>query len=150
MRNFKFLSLLMFVVLSVGFAACGDDDDDDDDGGGSVTASALIGTWETYWTTGYEKATGEEELRWDKAVSEAEKDRITFSADGTVLDEEDPQTWKLNGNKLTITDTDGEDSKTFTVLKLTSTELVVEKHIKETVAGVQYEYYDKSTFKKVK
>lgn len=139
----------MFVVLSVGFAACGDDDDDDDDGG-SVTASALIGTWETYWMTGYEKVPGREELKWDEAVPESEKDRITFNADGTSLDGTYPQTWKLNGNKLTITDTDGTDSETFTVLKLTSTELVIEMYDEETIEGSRYEYYDKFTFKKIK
>lgn len=143
MRNFKFLSLLMFVVLSVGFTACGDDDDDE------ISADNLVGTWELYWSAGYEKYNGEED-RWDEAVDESDKFRMTFNSDGTGVEDDDNQSfnWKLDGKKLTITG--GGESQTVTLVKMSSSELVVESSEKGTDNGKPYEFYDKLTFKRVK
>lgn len=133
----------MFVILSVGFTACGDDDDDD-----GVSADKLVGTWELYWNAGYQKSNGEED-RWDEAVTEADKEKITFKADGTgVNDDNESCTWKLDGKKLTITS--GGESETVTLLKLNSAELIVEYFEKGTDEDGTYEYYDKFTYKKIK
>lgn len=49
MKTFKFLSLILGLVLgSFAFVACGDDDDDSDKGGQSsevITTDELVGTW---------------------------------------------------------------------------------------------------------
>lgn len=49
MKTFKFLSLILGLVLgSFAFVACGDDDDDSDKGGQSsevITIDELVGTW---------------------------------------------------------------------------------------------------------
>ncbi len=49
MKKFKFLSLILGLVLgSFAFVACGDDDDDSDKGGQSsevITIDELVGTW---------------------------------------------------------------------------------------------------------
>lgn len=138
MKNLKFLSFVLFAILSVGFISCGDDDDEI---GGKDT---LVGTWQCTWSEGYEKdlLNSNNDDEWNGA----EDFTATFKADGTAVIDGDGCKWKLEGNKLSIVDDDARDEwDVFTVLKLTDSELIIESYEKDD----RYEYYDKSTFKKI-
>lgn len=142
MKNLKFLSFMLFAILSVGFISCGDDDDEI---GGKDT---LVGTWQCTWSEGYEKYLHNSDN--DDEWNGAEDFTTTFKADGTVTADGDTGKWKLEGNKLTMTFTYGNDEtesdvQVFTVLKLTDSEMIIESYEKND----EYEYYDKSTFKKI-
>ncbi len=139
MKTLKYLSFLLFAfVLSAGVASCSDDDD--------VDSAAIVGTWEVTWTEGYEHDLEDPEYNYE--WSDAEEDTyVTFNGDGTGIDaDEDLIYWKLKGNKLSVR-YDGDDYETtYTVLKLTGTEMVLETYEQEE----GYEYYEKTTLKKVK
>lgn len=137
MKNLKFLSFVLFAVLSVSLISCGDDDEI----GGKDT---LIGTWQCTWTEGYDK-----DLNYpkdDEVWNQAGDFTATFKEDGTAVINEDFSKWKLEGDKLSIADDDGKDEwDVYTVLKLTDSELVIEILEKDS----HYEYYEKITFKKL-
>ena len=138
MKNLKFLSFVLFAILSVGFISCGDDDDEI---GGEDT---LVGTWQCTWSEGYEKDL--QNSANDDEWNGAEDFTVTFKADGTAVIDGDGCKWKLEGNQLSIVDDDARDEwEVSTVLKLTDSELIIESYEK----GDRYEYYDKSTFKKI-
>lgn len=140
MKTIKFLSLLMFVALSAGFASCSDDDDD-------FESADLVGTWEATHSDGWSKDPENpvDDGEWSGPVDEDEKDRVTFKADGTGIDGEgDTFKWQLDGNKLTTIYSDYSDSGK--ILKLTGNELVVESYFKEDT----WEVYSKDTYKRVK
>ena len=48
MKNLKFLSFMLFAIMSVSLISCGDDDEI----GGRDT---LVGKWQCTWSEGYEK-----------------------------------------------------------------------------------------------
>lgn len=137
MKNLKFLSFMLFAIMSVSLISCGDDDDEI---GGRDT---LVGKWQCTWSEGYEKY-AEHYDEWN----EEDDFVITFNEDGTVISDGETGKWKLEGDKLTITyiyDDEFEESEICTVLKLTDSELVLESSEKDS----DYEYYEKSTFKKI-
>lgn len=139
MKTIKFLSLLMFVALSAGFASCSDDDD--------FESADLVGTWETTYSEGWSKDPENpvDDGEWSGPVEEDEKYQITFKADGTGIGGDgDTFKWQLDGNKLTIIYSN--DSESGKILKLTGNELVVESHFKEDT----WEVYSKDTYKRVK
>ena len=132
---------MLFAVLSVCLISCGDDDDEI--GGKDV----LVGTWQCTWTQGYEK-----DLRNpgdDEEWNEADDFTVTINADGTATSDGETGRWSLEGNKLTMTFTYGSDSESevqiFNVLRLTDSEMVLETSEKDD----EYEYYEKTTFKKI-
>ncbi len=138
MKTLKYLSFLLFAfVLSAGFASCSDDDE-------GVDSSAIVGKWEITWSEGYERDSEDPEYddEWSEAVGGI---YVVFNSDGTGYeeDESDPFTWTLEGDKITV------KSKYYTevsdVVKLTSSEMILEYYEREGSA----EYYEKLTFKKV-
>lgn len=139
-EDFKVLSVMMIVALSAGFASCSNDDDE-------MTSETLVGTWETTWEEGWSKNTEDptDLEEWNDACSEEDKYQMTFKADGTGIDGvSDSFTWKLDGNVLTITN--GEDTESAKVLKLTESEIVIEVTYKDG----KWESYEKTTYKRVK
>lgn len=140
MKNWKLFSLVLFAFMSLSLVSCGDDDEVGD-------SNALVGTWQCTWIEGYEKYANNPE--YDEEWNEADDFTTTFNADGTTIADGDAGKWKLEGNILTMTFPDDggseDDIQIYTVLKLTDSELVLEMLEK----GENYEYYDKSTFKKI-
>lgn len=141
MKTIKFLSLLMFVALSAGFASCSDDDDFDE--------ADLVGTWETTWSEGWYKDTDypEDNEEWNEAVT-GDKTVVTFKANKQGIDGAgDSFSWSLEGDKITLVYPNGSDSSlTGKILKLNSTTLIVESSSKEGSES----YYEKTTYKKIK
>ena len=138
MKTLKYFSfILLSLVLGVGFTSCGDDDE-------GIDPSAIVGKWEAVWSEGYEIDDEEPEYndRWSEEVG---GEFVTFEADGSGYYQNNTQkfSWKLEGNQLTI----GErySTEVYTVLKLNASEMVLEYYEKED----SYEYYDKTTCRKV-
>ena len=139
MKNLKFLSFMLFAIMSVSLISCGDDDEI----GGRDT---LVGKWQCTWSQGYENYANNPE--YNDEWNEEGDFTVTFNEDGTVVADGDTGKWKLEGDKLTIIyayDDDSEDNEVYTVLKLTDSELILESSEKDS----DYEYYDKSTFQKI-
>lgn len=148
MKNLKFLLFIVFSILCVGFTACGDEKEDL--GGVEeevVDKDSLIGTWQCVGAVGYEKYTYNPEYstEWDKVPELT----VTLQEDGTIVANENSGKWKLKGYQLTTTFVYREilvvDERTFTILELSGSELIIERSKK----GVDYDYYDKLTFKKI-
>ena len=138
MKTLKYFSFFLFaLVLGAGFASCSDDDE-------SVDSSAIVGLWEVTWTEGYEYDSEDPEYNdeWSEALNGI---KFKFNSDGTGYegDESDTFTWSLEGNRLTIQG--GYYTEVSTVLKLTSSELVLEYYDEDD----SYKYYEKLTFKRV-
>lgn len=139
MKNLKFLSFVLFAVMSVSLFSCGDDDEEIGD------RNTLIGTWQCTWSEGFVREVNypDENEDWSKA----EDYTVTFNADGTCRwSNGDTGKWKLEGNKLSTVDDDARDEwYALTVLKLTDSELIIEDYEKDEYG----EYYEKATFKKI-
>lgn len=140
MKTIKFLSLLMFVALSAGFASCSDDDD--------FEAADLVGTWESTWSEGWYKDTEypDDNEEWNEATTGKDVMVVMFNADGKGVDAAgDTFSWSLDGDKLTLVYS-GKYAYTSVgkVLKLTDKELVVETS--ETEGSESS--YEKTTFKR--
>ena len=138
MKTLKYLSFLLFAfVLSAGFASCGDDDE-------GVDPSAIVGKWEAVWDEGYEIDYEEPEYN-DSWSEEVGGEFVTFEADGSGYYQNNTQkfSWKLEGNQLTIDER--YSTEVYTVVKLNASEMVLEYYEKED----SYEYYDKTTCRKV-
>ncbi len=138
MKTLKYLSFLLFAfVLSVGFASCSDDDE-------SIDPAAIVGKWEAVWSEGYEIDDEEPEYndRWSEEVG---GEFVTFEADGSGYYQNNTQefSWKLEGNQLMIDER--YSTEVYTVVKLNASEMVLEYYEKED----SYEYYDKTTCRKV-
>lgn len=152
MKTIKFLSLLMFVALSVGFASCSDDDD--------VDSEALLGTWEATYSEGWYKDTDypQDDTTWKGTWAENEDESelpavITLGKDGKGTyrygynTREYPCTWSVDGNKFSFTTTDenGKDNTvTVKIVSQADTELQVEFSYK----GGSKSMYEKTTYKK--
>lgn len=152
MKTIKFLSLLMLVALSAGFASCSDDDD--------VDSEALLGTWEATYTEGWYKDTDypKDNADWKGTWAQYGDDSmlpavLTLGKDGKGTYRYDynvrdyPCTWSVNGNKFSFTTTDEngkDDTATVKVVSQTDTELQVEfSYKKDSESG-----YEKTTYKK--
>ena len=138
MKTLKYFSfILLSLVLGVGFTSCGDDDE-------GIDPSAIVGKWEAVWSEGYEIDDEEPEYN-DSWSEEVGGEFVTFEADGSGYYQNNTQkfSWKLEGNQLTI----GErySTEVYTVVKLNASEMVLEYYEKED----SYEYYDKTTCRKV-
>jgi len=93
MKNLKFLSFMLFAIMSVSLISCGDDDEI----GGRDT---LVGKWQCTWSEGYEKYANNPE--YNDEWNEEGDFTVTFNEDGTVVADGDTGKWKLEGDKLTI------------------------------------------------
>lgn len=138
MKNLKFLSFVLFAVMSVSLFSCGDDDEEIGD------RNTLIGTWQCTWSEGYYRDVNHPADNED--WNEEEDFTVTFNADGTYSGDGDAGKWKLEGNKLSMLDNKSESWDVSTVLKLTDSELIMEIYEKDDDGS---EYYDKYTFKKI-
>jgi len=158
MKTLRFFGMVLLTVLmSAGFTACGDDDDDI----GNV--SNIYGTWETTHSEGWEKTNGKLDDEWDWDASESSNTdylgRFVFTEDGEAIHYEwTGSRWYLccthdytiSGNKLRIKDFDGDDEDlVMTIKTLTESVLVLESSDSWTEDGEKYESYEKQTFKKV-
>lgn len=152
MKSLKILSFVLFAILSVSIASCSDEGEYP---GGTcaeveefASKDSLIGAWQCTWAEGYEKYTYNPEYssEWDKMPEDL---TATFMEDGTIVVNQESGKWQLESDKLTTVFEHREilevDERIFTVLKLTGTEMIIER----TKQGVDYDYYDKLTFKKV-
>ena len=99
------IGILMMVGLMVGVVGCGDDDNPVKE----VTPSnqdLLVGTW---------------------TIGDSDDFSLTLKSDGTYVEVEDGEEstgiWSLEGDQLTVSDSDGSDSETLTLNSVTDTEL---------------------------
>ena len=102
----KLLGLFSIMALMLSFAACGDDEQSSDgnDNNTVLTATQVVGTWESKLIT----------------VNDEEMDiemRITINADGTgyLDDPNDVFHYTLSGMNVVVTPPNGSNSYTFTV-----------------------------------
>lgn len=149
MKTIKFLSLLMFVALSAGFASCSDDDD--------FEATALIGTWEATHTEGWYKDSQypDKDETWDGTgkydmENSLLPSNVEFNADGTGIDiykydEDESFKWSLKGNNLVVSYSVNLTLKA-KIVNLTENALVVEY----SYEGGYERHYEKTTYRKVK
>jgi len=144
----KYLSMMAIAMLvACFFVSCSDDDDD------LGSSSDLIGTWVMVSYEGYEIDEGKKETYKGTYDISDQENMITFEKDGTYFSEEDDDgSWKYSNGILTITwhDYDYGDDEIIKVkvIKLTSSEMVIEEHHKDR--DEEYEYYSKMTFRKLK
>ena len=75
MKNLKFLSFMLFAIMSVSLISCGDDDEI----GGRDT---LVGKWQCTWSEGYEKYANNPE--YNDEWNEEGDFTVTFNEDGTA------------------------------------------------------------------
>ena len=99
------IGILMMVGLMVGVVGCGDDDNPVRE----VTPSnqdLLVGTW---------------------TIGDSDDFSLTLKSDGTYVEVEDGEEstgiWSLEGDQLTVSDSDGSDSETLTLNSVTDTEM---------------------------
>lgn len=100
MRTFKLFAALMMAVVCVGLSSCSKDDDEK-----IGSTDDLVGKWQLTWTKGWEVDSDGSRYEWDEAD---DGQFFIFNNDGTGYETENnvdkyPYTWKLNGNKLTLT-----------------------------------------------
>ena len=133
---FTLMAMMMAVLLSAGFVACGSDDDDDDggNGGGSgsgsgvtIKESDLFGTWDIFYKHKvkevYNTSTKKWEVTEDKTYNGEESGdrRLKFNEDmsldrfahkGDVVYPEGHWLWKIEGDKLFVkkTSSDGDNA----------------------------------------
>ena len=124
MKKLLFFAAALFAAVS--FSACSDDDNFD--------AGSIVGTWKYVREVGYEISDGERE-DYDETINHPM--HYTFNENGSgKLSEygsDDTFTWSMSGgNQLTISFTDESDrEQTYTIVKLTSSEMQLFYHIKE-------------------
>ena len=117
MKAIKFLSMMLCLVASMTFAACGDDDKDEPGDNGASNGASIVGEWE-YEYDGYYLG-------------------YIFNSDGTFGYEEVEEftnecdygygTYEYSGNTLILFESDEpNDPNVYAVLSLTASRLVLE------------------------
>ena len=143
----KFIFWCLLSVMALGFSGCSDDDE------GVGSSGNLVGTWVCVSENSWIKEDGEIIEEWEDEGDEwlytvfyenGIVELIDVSDDWEVCEE---GTWDLKDGALHLT-LDGEYS-VWPIISLTSTELVVGFHEKETEDGITYEYYESATYRKV-
>jgi hypothetical protein len=137
----KFFSTVAFFMImlltTVSFTSCSDDDDDE-----KGATSTLVGTWVLTASEGYTIYNGKKYEHKETYTVEEQEFVLELNADGTyVYDGESTGTWKMDGDKLMIITEEGE-TETVKITKLTDNTLILEI--------TEEDYYDKSTYTKVK
>lgn len=169
MKTIKFLSLLMFVALSAGFASCSDDDE--------KVEPTLVGIWEPTYTEGWEKDTDRPQNNndWKGTWAEQHKNssafkKIVFNEDKTgtfTIDEENEKgdgttevtqgfTWSYENKKFTMSikgeedfdDEGGTRSEEMNIIELTENTFALEMSFELKLEG--YSSYEKVTYTRVK
>lgn len=135
----------MFLIVAalfaaVSFNACSDDDDN------NVDAGSIVGTWKFMREVGYEIVDGDRE-DFDDMIND--DIRYIFNENGTgrisrqsaYKNDDESFTWSMSGNQLTMT---RKMANTYTVKKLTSTEMVLHYYYKGIIednseGNIEYE-----------
>ena len=133
MNGLKYLAIFLTIVLCAGFASCSSNDDD--------APSELIGTWYMTHSEGYERDDTVDET-WNETYTGNDGGVFIFYNDGKFKHDDTECTWKYKDGIITINYPN--ETATIRVLKISSSELILERSEKEE----DYEYYDKMTFKK--
>ena len=107
--------LLCTIVLSVGFTACSDDKDD---------SATVVGRWKVVYFQGYYKDFSLPEKNWEEDKDVVSNEIYQVNEDGTGNIEDDPFSWHLEGDQLSISQQGL--SQTYTLLKLTDSEMVID------------------------
>ncbi len=120
-----------------------------------VMAANLIGMWAMIHSKGWEKENGIVVDSWDRDVEEEDWGITTFNNDGTFIDTwlyedevySNEGTWSIKGDKLTLkyVNEENDEETVVTILKLTSSELV----ISFSYVDITYEGYQESTLHKI-
>lgn len=140
---------IVLLLLPFGFVACSDSDDD------ISSPDAIIGTWESVWSTGWEKENGKIVDKWDEEMTD---ERVVFKENGRFViyyeyngrwNESESGSWELDGSKLFVETK--YDEMTLTVVKLNSKELVIRRHDKyeDSYYDDYYEEEETITYHKV-
>lgn len=149
MKTIKFLSLLMLVALSAGFASCSDDED--------FEAADLVGTWEATHTEGWYKDSQypDKDETWngsgkDELGESFLPSKLQFNADRTgvdiyVYDDDENFEWAIKGSDLAITYSDAR-TVIVKIVDLTENKAVVEFSFNKGVESL----YEKVTYTRVK
>lgn len=156
----KIATCISVVLLTFCIYSCSNDDED------SVgSREMLIGTWNGISYLSQEWENGElTENNIEDFVNGTNRFSIEFKEDGTYqtigtyLDPEghfapsttkNTGTWSYSGNKLTLdedADVEKYPTETWTVTKMTETELSYEIRVKSKEDGINYEYNDQFIF----
>lgn len=107
--------LLCTIVLSVGFTACSDDNDE---------SATVVGRWKVVHFQGYYKDFSLPEKNWEEDKDVVSNEIYQVNEDGTGNVEDDPFSWHLEGDQLSISQQGL--SQTYTLLKLTDSEMVID------------------------
>lgn len=145
----KLFYFMACILCALSFTSCSSDDDE-------VGSTAdLIGGWQLYTEQGWEKENGVKTDEWNE--TDITDIRAYFYEDGTCVQEEyynkrwnivGSFLWSLKGNKLTITDEDGEQEIGI-VKTLNETTLELEHTDKYKEDGITYEDYDWQVYKRI-
>lgn len=144
MKQVRDISLFLLVVLlNASFTLRYDD-------GEGVQREDLLTVWECIIDEGYEKY--DSRPHWDEEWNDTNPNEIQFMAEfnsnGTIRADNRSFVWTLRSNVLELTYTDGE-SFIAEILKLTSSELIMERFETETDEFGKSTFWNKRTFKKV-
>ena len=116
MKTLRVLSMLVcLLAISAGFVSCSDDDN-------SGGVGSLVGTWEIIGVELYFYDSSGELVEMEEYDDDGS--RFTLYEDGTGVEDGSYFEWSLSSNQLTLFD--GGENIIYTVVSLTSTELVVE------------------------
>ncbi len=169
MKKDKLYSILMAVVLCMGFASCSDNDDDN--ANTSDVPNALIGLWEgapggEYWEKRDGKITeqGENNNPLDGCRWEFDTNGKIHVYDYVIVDASYRKDWTeihsfdytYSDNKLYITtqkneiyDIDYEGVQNLSVIDLQETQMILDWHNSYNEDGYQYDYYERWVLQKV-
>lgn len=150
MKHLKlFMTLLMLVSVSVGFVSCSDDDDNKADG------NSLLGTWQMVKSVYTENGTIERTINSTEDLEEdgfyvwltVEKEMLYMSSniETDKDDYEEPYTYKVNGDKLILTDANSKDHETWTLnYRFENSQLVlIDSYTEDGIKCEEYNYYVK-------
>ncbi len=145
MKTIRLISAMILATVMLSFNACSNDDDNTEEIAGTKTD--LVGTWVLIHNIGYEREDSNSKYyNWDESYDFNKREGvIIFKKDGTIAGDVDEGTWEYTKEKIILTFDEDNSKIEFTILKFTTSELVV-----ETKRGSDNgsEYYSKTTYKK--
>ena len=149
----KIVFCISAVLLTSSIYSCSNDDDEDSVG----SRELLLGTWNGIhyisqeWENGKQIEDSKEDL-----VNGTNRYSMEFKEDGTYIEKDKyinsatniaTGTWSYSGNKLTLNeDGDDEEAETWTVSKMTETELAYEQRVKAKGDGTTWEFFEEYSF----
>lgn len=126
---------MLALFATTAFIGCSDDGDDN-----KISPGLIVGKWQLTRVVGYELMEGSKD-EWDED-STADNEIMVFNADGTgvMMDNEGDTyvfSYSLFEDILVITD-DEQDKTSFTITKLTSSEMVHYQYVREKQGANDY------------